>query len=62
MKQEPLAITPAEAGDLIGVSRSKAYAMASSGDLPTIRIGRKTMIPLEPLRRWIAERTREAHE
>ena len=58
MKHDALAIPLADAADLISISRSKAYAMAAAGDLPTIRIGRKTLVPMEALRQWLAERAK----
>jgi excisionase family DNA binding protein len=33
-----------EAGRLLGVSRGSAYEAAASGELPTIRIGRRAML------------------
>lgn len=34
-----------EAGRLLGISRGHAYAMAAAGELPTIRLGRRLLVP-----------------
>ncbi len=56
MNPDQLAISVAEAADRIGISRSKAYQLVASGDLPTVRIGGKTLVPVERLRRWVNDR------
>jgi len=56
MKSEPLLLRVADAAELIAVSRAKAYAMCASGELPTVRLGRSTRVPVEGLKRFIAER------
>jgi excisionase family DNA binding protein len=56
MRPDSLAIPVGDAADLIGISRSKAYAMAAIGELPTVHIGRKTLIPMAELRQWMADR------
>lgn len=41
-----LTITVEEASALRGVSRSTAYALASTGELPTIRLRRRILVPI----------------
>ncbi len=43
-------VTVEEAGRLLGVSRGSAYEAASTGELPTIRIGRRLLVPVARLR------------
>jgi excisionase family DNA binding protein len=38
-------LTVEEAGRLLGVSRGLAYEAARSGDLPTVRLGRRLLVP-----------------
>jgi excisionase family DNA binding protein len=38
-------LSVAEAGQLLGVSRAFAYELAARRELPTIRLGRRVMIP-----------------
>jgi excisionase family DNA binding protein len=49
-----LMLRPAEAADAIGVSRSKAYELIASGQIPSIRLGGCVRIPVDALRAWIA--------
>lgn len=44
------AVTTIEkAGRLLGLGRSAAYRAADAGDLPTIRINRRRVVPVAPL-------------
>jgi excisionase family DNA binding protein len=38
-------ITVEEAGKVLGICRNAAYAAAKAGELPTIRIGRRILVP-----------------
>lgn len=42
-------ISVLDAGGVLGLSKSSAYAAAHSGDLPTIRVGRRFLVPTEKL-------------
>ena len=48
-------VTVAEAGEIIGVGRASAYLAAGSGDLPTVRIGRRLLVPTARLRQMLGE-------
>ena len=50
---ERLALTPTEAARCVGVGRSYFYAQILP-DLRVIRRGRKTLIPVGELERWIS--------
>jgi hypothetical protein len=41
------------AGRLLGLSRGAAYKAAGNGDIPTVRIGRKLIVPTASLRRML---------
>lgn len=56
---EKLLLKPTEAADLIGVGRSKVYALLADGTLPSVRVGGSVRVPTEALRRWVTERSRE---
>jgi excisionase family DNA binding protein len=43
--QLPALLRVEQAGELLGLSRSAAYRAAASGDLPTIRFGRRLYVP-----------------
>ncbi|MDZ4865697.1 MAG: helix-turn-helix domain-containing protein [Alphaproteobacteria bacterium] len=44
-----------DAATILGVSRSKAYEMARSGELPVIRMGRRLVVPMARLERLLGE-------
>jgi excisionase family DNA binding protein len=48
-----------EAGQMLGISRNLAYQAAHSGDLPTIRIGRRLLVPKAALERMLSEAGRK---
>ena len=41
----PLTLSVEEAAQLLGVSRGLAYEAARRGELPTIRLGRRLLVP-----------------
>jgi excisionase family DNA binding protein len=52
-KLERLLLRPAEAGEVLGISRSKTYELIASGVIPSIRIGRGRLVPADALRGWV---------
>ncbi len=46
-----------EAAELCGMPASTGYALAASGEWPTVRNGRAIRIPTAGLLRWIEEHT-----
>jgi predicted DNA-binding transcriptional regulator AlpA len=42
-----------DAGRMLGLSRKAAYAAAARGELPTIRIGGRLLVPLARLERLL---------
>lgn len=45
--------TDPNAAGLMGVERTHAYALAKRGDLPTIHLGRRVLVPVQPLLRLL---------
>ncbi len=41
------------AGQLLGLSRNKAYEAAARGELPTLRFGKRIVVLTMPLRRML---------
>lgn len=41
------------AGQLLGLSRNKAYEAAATGQIPTLRFGKRIVVPTAPLRRML---------
>lgn len=48
-----LAIAPAEAARLAGISRTKLYELLGAGDLPSFTLGRRRLIRVAALEEWI---------
>ena len=49
----PLTYTVEEAAQLLGVSRGVGYEAARRGELPTIRLGRRLLVPKVGLERLL---------
>lgn len=47
-------MTVEEAGEALGISRGSAYEAARRGEIPTVRIGRRLVVPTAALRRLLA--------
>jgi excisionase family DNA binding protein len=43
-----------EAAQILGISRASAYAYAKSGELPTIRMGNRLLVPEAMLEKLLA--------
>lgn len=52
-EMEPLVLTVEQARKLLGLSRSLIYQAINSGQIPSIRIGRRILIPTAQLERLI---------
>ena len=50
---ERLTYTVEEAGRLLGLSRNSTYEAARTGELPTIRLGRRLLVPRAALERLL---------
>ena len=45
------------AADMLGLSKRMVYVLASRGSLQTCRIGKRVLIPLDEIDRFIVEHT-----
>lgn len=54
-EREPLVYSPDEARKLLGISRGLIYEAISIGRIPSIRIGRRIIIPRSGLERLLNE-------
>lgn len=50
---EPIAVSIAEAVRLSGVGRSSIYEAVNRGEIPIRKRGRRSLVMVEDLRRWI---------
>ena len=52
-KIERRTLTVTEAAEALGVSRNKAYDAARRGEIPTIKIGKRILVPVVALERML---------
>jgi excisionase family DNA binding protein len=50
---ERVVLTVEEAGKLLGISRQSAYNAVKNGEIPTIKIGRRILVPRVQLDRML---------
>lgn len=48
-------LTVTEAAELLGISKGSAYEAARNGQIPTIRIGRRLIVPRVAFERMLAK-------
>ncbi len=48
-----LTFTVPEAGEVLGIGRDAAYAAARRGEIPTLRLGRRVLVPVPLLLRML---------
>ena len=58
----PLLWPPTVAAQRLGISRAKLYELMASGQLASLKIGSRRLIPDDELRRFIATRLAENAE
>lgn len=56
-REVAMLLRPEEVAEMTGYCRSKVYAMAAAGELPSIRAGRSVRFPLGALKRWVEANT-----
>jgi len=54
-ENERLTYTVEEAGELLGISRATTYMLARQGIIPTLRLGRRLVVPRIVLERMLTE-------
>jgi excisionase family DNA binding protein len=57
-KMERLTLTVPEAARLLGVSRMSAYSAVRDGTIPSLRIGRRVLVPRAGLERLLEDAAR----
>ncbi|MCL0048211.1 helix-turn-helix domain-containing protein [Dehalococcoidia bacterium] len=53
--ENKLTLTVSETAKLLGLSRASAYSLAAQGVIPTIRLGRRLVVPKVALEKMLAE-------
>lgn len=46
MTDHALTLTVEQAGKVLGISRSTAYELVRAGDIPSLRLGRRLVVPV----------------
>lgn len=60
MAYDRLTYTVDEVAEMLGISRGLAYEMVRRGELPSIRLGRRLLVPCRAFHRWLEEAVGEA--
>lgn len=53
MDETKLTLTVPQAAEVLGISRVLAYELVARGELPTVRLGRRVVVPRRALERFI---------
>lgn len=54
---DKITLTVEEVGKRLGISRATAYKLVERPDFPTLRIGRRIVIPVDGLNEWVRTNT-----
>ncbi|MGH8984648.1 MAG: helix-turn-helix domain-containing protein [Acidimicrobiia bacterium] len=54
-RREPLTVSVVDAAQLLGISRALAYDLVARGELPSLRLGRRVVIPRRALETLVEE-------
>lgn len=55
---EKLTLTVDELAQVMQISRPKAYELVHRADFPVIHIGRRVLIPVDGLKKWLEKESR----
>ena len=58
MSEGRLVVTVSEAAELLGISRGLAYELARAGQMPSLRLGRRLVVPRAALVTWLEQAAR----
>jgi excisionase family DNA binding protein len=51
----PLTLTVEQAAKVLGIGRSTAYELVHTGDIPSLRLGRRIVVPIARLEAMLAD-------
>ena len=55
--QDRMTLTIQEAAEMLGIGRNQGYEAARNGQIPTIRIGRRLLVPRPAFERLLKQET-----
>lgn len=50
VSMQPLTVSVSDAAQMIGLGKTRTWALIASGQLATVKIGRRTLVKVESLR------------
>lgn len=59
---EKVTMTVDEVAEALGIARPNAYALAKSNGFPSVRIGKRLIIPVNEFYKWLSEESRKGIE
>ena len=59
---ESLTITVPEAGELLGLSRNAAYEAVARGEIPSVRVGKRILVPRAGIEQMLNEAIAKAQQ
>lgn len=57
-----LTLTPIEAAHLLRIGRTKMYALLRQNVIPSVRLGRKILIPTQALTEWLQQQASDSSQ
>lgn len=61
MEREKEYLKVQEVAEFLQIGRTRAYELVSSGEIPSVRIGRNIRVSRRELERWLEERRQSEH-
>ena len=55
-RKDRLTVTVPEMAEMLGIGRIKAYELANIKGFPAIRLGKRIVVPVDQLKKWLEER------
>lgn len=59
---EKLTLTPAEVAVRLGIGRNAAYNLIHREDFPALRVGKRWVVPVSALERWLENQAKTGEE
>ena len=56
-EQLPITLSAEDVAQVLGISRANTYMLMHSDDFPTIRIGKRMVVPKDKLIAWMEEQS-----
>lgn len=57
----PVMLNAAQLAAIFGISRSGSYKLIKVADFPTVKIGKKVVVPKDALKEWVAKQSSVWH-